>query len=235
MANLNEIIVTAAKIDGTTEEDVATSLASAYPDFEIQSVSSVADDWQAVLTKELTDAEFKRLAAFPGEDEEIEEVEETEELPDLEEKEDKPEEEESESSEDGKETSTGTELKDIESLLLELKDEVRKLKEKADVVDEIHESTKPHVDGPELPIPGEEGPGLGGPKPPMGNPGGPKKPFGPPMANVKIAYASINQDGFEFSMTEVAEAMQQKYAGYDLIDMKKDKANNRFIAKLVRK
>lgn len=193
MAHLNEITVKTAKVKGTTQEDIKTSLASEYPDFVVADIFEDDKNWRAILTKELDAKTVAKMAAeeFGEEKEESEPTEEKSESSESEsEGESEGGEEKSEIKEVGeKENSEQTELKDIEQLLLELKTEVRALKEKADVVDKIHETTKPHVEGPEeLGLEGPEGPGgpeeLGPTAPGGGNPlgmgGPPKPPGGPP-------------------------------------------------------
>ena len=236
MAHFNEIVVKTAKNKKNTQKAVKASLAEVYPGYQIQELIADNGDWKATLLKQLTSAEAIKLAEFPFE---MEEVEEGGEMPEKEEhgettsspaSDDGEEPEEKNDSEDGKTNSTGTELKDIESLLLDLMDQVTKLQEKAGLVDEIHESTKPLIDAKKE-IPG--GPlGMGGPGEGAPGPAGPPTPPGPKMPTAKIAYAAIKQDDFEFSMAEVVDAMQEKYANYTVVDVKKDIKNNRYVAKL---
>ena len=230
MAHFNEIVVKTAKNKKNTQKAVKASLAEVYPGYQIQELIADNGDWKATLLKQLTSAEAIKLAEFPFEMEEVEE----DETPEEEEggettsspaSDDGEESEEENDAEDGKTNSTGTELKDIESLLLDLMSQVTKLQEKAGLVDEIHESTKPLM-GQKKEIPG--GPlGMGAP-----GPAGPPTPPGPKMPTAKIAYAAIKQNDFEFSMAEVVDAMQEKYADYTIVDIKKDVDNNRYIAKL---
>lgn len=231
MAHFNEIVVKTAKVKGSTLEDIKSSLAAHYPDFVVQDIKEQRSEWEATLLKEISADEMARMAALPFEEEEEIEIEGPEEEDEIEE-----EDEEgiatsspaSDDTEEGEETkSTGSEIKHIEDLLLELNKKVQDLQEKAGLVDNIHEQTKPFAQGP---APEEIGPTApeGGNPLGVGLPG--KQPR--PTASTKIAYASIEQDGFEFSMSEVFEAMQEKYPDHNIIEMKKDAANNRYIARL---
>jgi len=240
MSHFNEIVVKTAKIKNSTIEDVKTSLAEHYPLFKLQDIKESKSEWEATLLREISAKEMAKMAALPFEEKEDED--EFPEEPDLDSK-DSPEDDESEEKSEDKskgdsDKSKGGELEHIEELLMELKDKVIALQDKANVVDDIHETTKPHIEGPDdrgdlLPRPEEIGPTAQGGGNPMGaGMPGKKPPMAPPMASSKIAYASIQQDGLKFSMAEIVDAMQEKYPRHDVVDIKKDLAKNRYVAKL---
>lgn len=244
MAHFNEIVVKTAKNRKNTLKAVKVSLAEVYPEYTVQDIVAEGKEWKATLLRELTEEEVIKLASLPFElEEEAGEEDSPSEDEEGEKETSSPASEDNEEGDDEGEPgadekkSTGTELKDIESLLLELKAEVQKLKEKADVVDTVHDTVKDHVDSVEAPpvapkpkAPGA--PGAGGPLG-MGGPAGLAAPKGKPLAaSTKIAYASIQQDGFEFSMTEVAEAMQERYPDYRIARIEADVDKNRYVARL---